>query len=207
VALLGHNGAGKSTLLRVATGLLPFESGQVAVAGHPLPVRHREAKRLVGYLPDVPPLYEALTPVEYLEYVAALWRIPAPVARERAAAYLEQYQLWNARHTWIQNLSKGMRQKVGLISVFLREPPLLLLDEPFSGLDAEACALTIRLLRNLGRDRALLVATHDVALVEQVVGRAVVLREGRVVADFAVRPGSLVRDLEQAVHRPAEAGL
>ncbi|MEW8977527.1 MAG: ATP-binding cassette domain-containing protein [Symbiobacterium sp.] len=84
--LLGHNGAGKSTLLRVATGLLPFESGQVAVAGHPLPVRHREAKRLVGYLPDVPPLYEALTPVEYLEYVAALWRIPAPVARERAAA-------------------------------------------------------------------------------------------------------------------------
>nr|WP_273377408.1 ABC transporter ATP-binding protein [Symbiobacterium thermophilum] len=206
VALLGHNGAGKSTLLRVATGLLAADGGLAIIGGLPAAAGHREAKMLVGYLPDVPPLYEALTPAEYLEYVAALWNIPSRVATERAAGYLKQYQLWEARHTWIQNLSKGMRQKVGLISVFLREPPLLLLDEPFSGLDAEAAELTVQLLRTWGDDRAVIVASHDVELVERLAERAVVLRQGRMVADLPVRRGRLATDLRQFAQGAAEVG-
>jgi len=199
VALLGHNGAGKSTLLRVASGLLPFEAGRVIVAGLPIPARHREAKERIGYLPDVAPLYEVLTPLEYLEYIATLWRLPAAAARERAVAYLKEYQLWEARNSWIQTMSKGMRQKVGLISVLMREPQILMLDEPFSGLDAEAIDLTVRILRNLSDDRTLIVASHDLEPVEQVARRAVVLRQGRVIADFPVRPGRLAGDLQHAV--------
>lgn len=181
LALLGPNGAGKSTLLRIVCGLVPFDAGSIDVAGYPLPRSHSAVKPLIGYLPDDPPLYDQLSPMEFFEYVAALWGLKPDEARERAEGYLRLYQLWHERDSWLGGFSKGMRRKVALIGLFIRTPSLLLLDEPFDGLDAAAIQTTIRLLREFTERRgALLFATHALDLAEELATHGAVLAGGRV---------------------------
>jgi ABC-2 type transport system ATP-binding protein len=183
VGFLGPNGAGKTTTLRVVSGLLRPDQGSVTIAGHPLATEPLAAKRALGFVPDRPYLYERLTAYEFLAFVAALYDVPAEVARERGEALLQRLGLLGEARDLIESYSLGMRQKTALAAALLHDPPLLLLDEPLVGLDPQGA----RVLKDLLRERAargagVLVSTHLLDVAERLCDRVVILRRGRVVA-------------------------
>ena len=180
LGLLGPNGAGKTTLLRVLSGYLPPSAGTVRVAGHDI-VRSPEAARAcVGYLPEQVPLYRELRVCEYLRYRAELKGVPD---RSRAVAQvLAQVGLEAVQTRLIGQLSKGLRQRVGLADAILHRPKLLLLDEPTDGLDPNQRAEALALIAALGRDHAVVLSTHVLPEVERVCQRLVILQKGRIAA-------------------------
>ncbi|MBY6278182.1 ATP-binding cassette domain-containing protein, partial [Symbiobacterium thermophilum] len=190
-ALLGPNGAGKSTLLRILCNLLAPKRGQVLVLGCSLPAQFDQVKAKLGYLPDNPPLYEQFSPMEHFDLIATLWGLPQAIVRERAEEYLHLLGLWHERNTWVERFSKGMRRKVALISVLVRRPPLLLLDEPLDGLDPESTDVAIELLRNYSREGTVLFTSHNQYLVDALADHAGILANGRIQWVGLYRPGQM----------------
>ncbi|HQU01186.1 MAG TPA: ABC transporter ATP-binding protein, partial [Acetobacteraceae bacterium] len=135
-ALLGPNGAGKTTSLRLIPGLLKPQSGSIQVCGIDAVADSIEARKIIAWLPDEPMLYDALTPLEYLEFVAGLWGIDARIAQARAEILLNELDLWGQRDQRCGSFSRGMKQRACLAGSLIHEPRLLLLDEPLTGLDA-----------------------------------------------------------------------
>jgi ABC-2 type transport system ATP-binding protein len=183
VGFLGPNGAGKTTTLRVTAGLLRADAGRIEIAGHPLAGQPLAAKRALGFVPDRPFLYERLTAYEFLAFVAALYDVPAELARERAVTLLTRLELLGPAGDAIESYSLGMRQKTAIAAALLHDPALLMLDEPLVGLDPQGA----RVLKDLLRERAarglgVLVSTHLLDVAERLCDRVVILRRGRVVA-------------------------
>lgn len=185
VAIIGPNGAGKSTLLKLVAGLMPQDSGSIIVHGEQQTERNNTLKKIIAYFPDDPPLYDLLNAVEYLEYVAALWDLPVETSKVHISDLMEEYQLTHASQIWIKNFSRGMRQKLGLISVFFRYPRVLLLDEPFNALDTDAVDATIRILQNLPRNCNVFIVSHDLEILQQVTDRAIVMDKGQIIAELS----------------------
>ena len=212
VGFLGPNGAGKTTTLRACSGLLTPESGRVVIAGAPLGEAPLAARARLGLVPDEPFLYERLTPVEFLEFVAALYDVPPAQASRRADQLLERFELAAAAGELIETCSRGMRQKVSIAAALLHDPPLLLLDEPLNGLDP----LAVRTLKDLLRERAarglgVLVSTHLIEVAERLCDRVVIIHRGRKRADgtpaalLAGRLGRTLEDLFLELTRDGEA--
>ena len=182
--LLGANGAGKTTTLRMVTGLLKPDAGSVEIFGIDALREPRAAKRLVAWLPDEPMLYDKLTPVEYLEFVAGLWQMPAARARERAQELLERLDLWNNRDERCEGFSRGMKQKAALAGALIHEPRLLILDEPLTGLDASIAREVKDLLLELVRAGCtVILTTHILEVAEQLVDRVGIMQAGKLVAE------------------------
>ena len=170
--LLGANGAGKTTSLRMMAGLLQPDAGDVRIHGHSMQSTPAKAKQLLAYLPDDPLLYGKLRPLEHLEFVAALWNVPAALAQSRAEACLEQLGLWEKRGDWIETLSRGMRQKLALASALVHAPSVMLLDEPLTGLDAPAARQAKDLLKNFTQEGGtVLLSTHLLDVAERMADR------------------------------------
>ena len=181
---LGPNGAGKSTTLRILTGLLAPSSGSVTIAGHDVVQDLLEVKRRIGYVPESGALYDTLTPLEYLSLVSELHSVEPSVARARIEAWIERFEIESFRHKRIADLSKGTRQKVCLISAFVHEPDVLLLDEPLNGLDVNATdAFRAELRRHADAGRTVLYSSHVLDVVERTCDRVVVLHDGKIVAE------------------------
>src|SRR5947208_15835594 len=132
-ALLGPNGAGKTTTLRMVAGLLKPNSGDIQVFGHDVLADPAAAKRVIAWAPDEPMLYDRLTPLEYLEFVAGLWGVEAKLAAERAEQLLRWLALWDQRGQRCEGFSRGMKQKTALAGALIHDPKLLILDEPLTG--------------------------------------------------------------------------
>ena len=182
-ALLGPNGAGKTTTLRMVVGLLRPDAGTVHVFGVDAWADPIAAKRLVAWLPDEPPIYDKLTPLEYLEFVAGLWSVPAEVAGPRAQALLGSLGLWEHRRERCAGFSRGMRQKMALAGALVHEPRLLILDEPLTGLDA-AAARDVKLMLDT-RVRAgatVILTTHILEVAERIADRVGVIAGGKLIA-------------------------
>lgn len=178
VAIVGANGAGKSTLLKMVAGLLPIDSGDLYVKGLEQSQNKNLIKSEIAYLPDDPPLYDLLNPLEYLEYIAALWKIPIESVRPEILELLDAYHMTSASQVWIKDFSKGMRQKLGLISVLFRKSSILLLDEPFNALDRDAIQTTIRYLQDRKFVRTVIIVSHDLEIIEQFADRVIFLQKG-----------------------------
>ncbi len=183
VGFLGPNGAGKSTTLQMLAGVLAPTAGSVTIAGHDLLAAPREARAAIGYLPDRPPLYPDLTVDEQLTYAARLHGLshreaPAAVARARGRCDLD-----GVARRLIGNLSKGFRQRVGIAQAIVHSPQVLLLDEPTSGLDPHQLQGIRALLRELARDHALLLSSHNLAEVQASCDRVLIIRQGRLLLD------------------------
>ena len=148
VGYLGPNGAGKSTTVKMLVGILQPTRGQVVVAGCDSQKDNIELKRRIGYVPEDAILYETLTPVEYLQLVGQLYHMPEKSIAEKIDDFLEVFQLTKAAHQRISSLSKGMRQKVLIISALLHNPDVLFLDEPFSNLDVSTVTLMKKILQD-----------------------------------------------------------
>ena len=187
VGYLGPNGSGKSTTVNIVVGLLEPSSGSIVLDGMNLEEDPVEYKRQIGYVPEEPFLYTHLTASEYLTLVGRLRGLPARVLDSRIAGLLELLQLHDSRYKTMRAFSKGMRQRVLLAAALLHDPKLLVLDEPFSGLDVNAGLLFRTLLTLLAAEgRMVLFSTHRFDMVEKLCSRVVMLSSGRVVAEASM---------------------
>lgn len=183
VGLLGPNGAGKTTTVRILTGLLRPTSGIVRVAGFNVEDDPIEVKKRVGYVPEAGALYETLTAREYLDLVAKIYRMDSEVAEERIGSFLRLFNLLDDRDVPTQAFSKGMKQKIAVCAALLPNPDVLLLDEPFDGLDATTALVAKDLLKELaGQGRTILLCSHILEVVEQLCTRLVIIHHGTVVS-------------------------
>ncbi|MFO0896332.1 MAG: ABC transporter ATP-binding protein [Pirellulales bacterium] len=193
VGLLGPNGAGKSTTLRMLTGILEPTSGTASVCGFDLRRDLLEVKRHVGYVPESGALFESLTGLEYLEMVAALYGIPAAVARERVGQFMTFFDLGfdTLQGKLLGAYSKGMRRKVAITSALLHNPPVVFFDEPLDGLDANAAVGFKTLIQTLaGEGKTIVYSSHILDVVERVCQRVIIVDRGRIVLDG--KPDELV---------------
>ena len=184
---LGPNGSGKSTTMKMVTGLLEKTSGDILFDGVPINRDLLAYKQRFGYVPEEPHLYSHLSGLEYLGMVGQLRGLPTKQTGERIEQLLRLLSLRDDRHAPISAYSKGMRQKVLLIAALLHNPDLLLLDEPFSGLDVATGLVLRSLIQELAaRGKVVLFSSHELETVERVCSRVVILHKGRVVADDSI---------------------
>ena len=173
--LLGPNGAGKSTVMNILTGYLSATSGQVTVAGHPLPEEAEAAKACVGYLPEQPPLYTDMTVQEYLDFAAELKGVKKADRSERVLRAARRTGLEKVLSRLIRNLSKGYRQRVGIAQALLGDPKLIILDEPTVGLDPAQVIEIRKLIRELGRSHTVILSSHILSEVQAVCQQVLIL--------------------------------
>jgi ABC-2 type transport system ATP-binding protein len=184
IGYIGPNGAGKSTTVKILCGLLSDFEGSVTVKGIDLRKDPLAVKRLIGYVPELAELYEVLTAVEFLELVAGLYEIPSERARIRIEKMLTAFGLEENMHQRMETFSKGMRQKVLLISGLMHNPDILILDEPLSGLDANNVIIVKELISKLASEgKTIFYCSHMMDVVEKVSDRIVLINDGSIVAD------------------------
>ena len=206
VGFLGPNGAGKTTTMRVLTGFLPPTSGTARVDGHDVVRQSREARSAVGYLPESAALYPEMRVREYLAYRAKLEGVSGPEVGRRVGEAIARCLLEEVAGRKIDNLSKGYRQRAALAGALVHQPPVLVLDEPTVGLDPAQIIRIRETIRELGRDRAVLLSTHILPEVEAVCDRVLIIDRGRIVAEG--RPDELRRRLSGSpIVRAAFRGL
>ena len=201
--VLGPNGAGKSTTLRIMVGILKADGGEVSLLGGPV---SRQGMRRVGYLPEERGLYRSMTPMGILVYLARLKGVRADVARRRAAALLEAHGLGGYAHKRIKALSKGMAQKVQILGAMIHEPDLIILDEPFSGLDPVNQQTVEALIRaQAGAGRTVLFSTHVMEHAERMCNHIVLFARGR--AAFCGSMGEALAAVPRAALLETEGGF
>ena len=189
VGLLGPNGAGKSTTIKILTGMLLPTSGTAEVGGFDVVQDPLNVKRIIGYVPETGAVFEALTGWEYLQLVAALYRIPEADAARRIERFAEFFDLTSTtlQDKQLSAYSKGMRQKVVITAALLHNPEVVFLDEPLNGLDANAALSLKTLITSLARDgKTIVYCSHILDVVERICERVVIIHEGSIVADGTV---------------------
>ncbi len=183
-ALLGPNGAGKTTTLKIVAGLLRPDGGSVSVFGIDALADPIAAKQLIAWVPDEPMIYDKLTPLEYLEFVAGLWSIDGAIAEPRARELIDWLGLGACANDRCQGFSRGMRQKVALAGALVHEPRLLILDEPLIGLDAGSARQVKKVLgERAAGGAAVVMTTHILEVAERMAERIGVIDKGRLVAE------------------------
>ena len=182
VGFLGPNAAGKTTTMRIITGYLGPTKGTVKIAGYDVLTHSLEARRHIGYLPEAVPLYADMAVRDYLTYMANLRSVPSAKLKNRVDDVIEQCHLGEYVDVHIGKLSKGYRQRVGVAQAIVHEPEVLILDEPTIGIDPIQIASTRQLIRDLGKERTVLISTHILPEVSVLCERAIIIDHGRVVA-------------------------
>ena len=211
VGFLGPNGAGKTTTMKILTCFIAPSDGTARVAGADIfddPIAVREA---IGYLPESTPLYTEMLVLEYLEYAGKMRGLSGETQQARLRKVIEETSLGDVVGKSIGELSKGFRQRVGLAQALIHEPPVLILDEPMSGLDPNQAAEIRELIREIGRERTIILSTHNLSEVQVTCGRVLIISEGTLVADdtpeeLAARAGKprFIATLRRNGHSPAE---
>lgn len=176
---VGHNGAGKTTLIRSIVSVTGFDAGDIRIAGQSVKTDALACKRLTAYVPDNPDIYEFLTGIQYLDYLSDIFEIPADVREPRIRLYADRLGLTSALGDLVSSYSHGMRQKLVLIGALVHEPTLLVLDEPFVGLDPEASFHVKEMLRELaGRGSAVFFSSHVLEVVEKLCNKVAIIKQG-----------------------------
>jgi ABC-2 type transport system ATP-binding protein len=209
IGYIGPNGAGKSTTVKVLTGIIQDYTGEVVVAGKLLKDNLMEIKRSIGYIPELAELYDLLTPREYLSFIGKLYHLEHHIINERAERMLNEFGLLPNIDQRMDSFSKGMRQKVLLTSGLLHNPSIVILDEPLSGLDANAVILVKELLQVLKQEgKTIFYCSHMMDVVEKVSERVVLIDKGRIIANatMAELKEGTSSSLEQIFARLTDAG-
>lgn len=192
---LGPNGAGKSTTMNIMTGYLGATEGEVLINGHDILNEPEQAKRQIGYLPEIPPLYPEMKVEEYLNFAAELKRIPRKERKAAVKEVMEVVKLEEVAGRLIKNLSKGYRQRVGLAQAILGFPEIIILDEPTVGLDPKQIIEIRELIRELAKDHTIILSSHILAEIQEVCDHILIISRGRLVASDT--PENLEKMLSQ----------
>lgn len=209
IGYIGPNGAGKSTTVKILTGIIQDYEGNVMVKGQLLKDHVLEVKRMVGYIPEVAEIYDLLTPREYLWFVGKLYHMPDQQIEERATRMLASFSLADNMDQRMDSFSKGMKQKVLITSGLIHNPSIVILDEPLSGLDANAVILVKELLQALKQEgKTIFYCSHMMDVVEKVSDRIVLIDKGAIVADgtFDELKGDGNESLERIFSRLTSGG-
>lgn len=184
---IGHNGAGKTTTLKACAGILPFDAGDIRVDGLSIREKPLLCKQRIAYLPDNPDLYEFMTGIQFLNFVADIFGISAELRKERIRAYADAFELTENLAEPISAYSHGMKQKLAIISAWLHEPKLILMDEPFVGLDPKASHTLKGMMRELcNAGSAIFFSTHVLEVAEKLCDKVAIIRNG-----CLIRSGSM----------------
>ena len=180
---IGHNGAGKSTTIRAAVGVLDFTEGDILIDGHSVKKEPTECKKITAYIPDNPDIYDNLTGMQYLNFVADVFDIGVQEREERIEKYAAMFEITEALTEPISSYSHGMKQKVAIISALIHEPKLLVLDEPFVGLDPKATFTLKEIMREMCKNgSAVFFSTHVLDVAEKLCNKVAIIKQGKLVA-------------------------
>jgi len=180
--LLGPNAAGKTTTMRILTGFLPATDGKASVGGFDVFEQPNEVKKILGYLPEILPLYPDMTVTEYLRFIAAIKQIPAPKRKEAVAKAVKISGLESVKGRLIKNISRGFKQRVGIAQALVHDPKVIILDEPTIGLDPAQIIEIRSLIKSLRGEHTIILSTHILAEVTQTCDGVVIVNEGRLMA-------------------------
>lgn len=180
---IGHNGAGKSTTIRAVVGVLDFTEGDIYIDGHSVKNEPMECKKITAYIPDNPDLYENLTGIQYLNFVSDVFNLDAKVREERITKYADMFEITFALGDTISSYSHGMKQKVAIISALIHNPKLIVLDEPFVGLDPKATFKLKEVMHELCKEgTAIFFSTHVLDVAEKLCNKVAIIKQGKIVA-------------------------
>lgn len=194
---LGPNGAGKTTTMNIMTGYLAATSGKVEIHGYDILTQPEEAKRCIGYLPEVPPLYQDMTVIEYLLFVAELKKVAKKERKEQIQEILQMVELKGVENRLIRNLSKGYRQRVGLAQAIIGYPDVIILDEPMVGLDPKEIIEIRALIKKLAENHTVILSSHILSEVSTVCDHIMIISHGKLVASDS--PEGLQKRMETSV--------
>ena len=197
---IGHNGAGKTTTLRCTAGILSYEQGTITVNGTDLQKAPVKAKMQMAYLPDNPDLYEQLTGIKFLNFICDMYDVPQEVREERIRTLAEDFEIYGNLGDPLKSYSHGMKQKTAVIAALIHEPKLLILDEPFVGLDPKASYLLKQKMKELcASGSSIFFSSHVLEVVENLCDRIAILRQGEIVMsgtpEEILRQGQTLEDL------------
>ena len=196
---IGHNGAGKSTTIRAVVGVLDFTEGEIAIDGHSVKREPIACKRVTAYIPDNPDLYENLTGIQYLNFVADVFGIGAAEREARIQKYADLFEITDALGDLIGSYSHGMKQKTAIISALIHEPKLLVLDEPFVGLDPKATFTLKEIMREMcQKGTAIFFSTHVLDVAEKLCNKVAIIKRGRIIASGTMEELTEGHSLEEA---------
>ncbi len=181
---IGHNGAGKTTTIKCVVGILPFEKGQILIDGKDITKSPIECKKIMAYIPDNPDLYELLTGIQYLNFICDLYNISALDRKETIDKYAEMFAISQNLGDLIQSYSHGMKQKLALISALVRKPKLLILDEPFVGLDPKAAFQVKEIMKKMCEEgSSIFFSTHVLEVAEKLCDKVAIIKDGKIVCN------------------------
>ncbi len=196
---IGHNGAGKSTTIRAVVGVLDFTEGEIFIDGHSVRDEPMACKQVTAYIPDNPDLYENLTGIQYLNFIADIFGISAAEREERIKKYAGLFEITNDLGDLIQSYSHGMKQKVAIISALIHEPRLLVLDEPFVGLDPKASFTLKEIMHEMcSRGMAIFFSTHVLDVAEKLCNKVAIIKHGRIIFSGTMEELTEGHSLEEA---------
>ncbi len=195
---IGHNGAGKSTTIRAVVGVLDFTEGEIYIDGHSVKTEPMECKRITAYIPDNPDLYENLTGIQYLNFISDVFGIGRTEREERIRKYADLFEITSSLGDLIGSYSHGMKQKVAIISALIHRPRLLVLDEPFVGLDPKASFTLKELMHEMCREgTAVFFSTHVLDVAEKLCNKVAIIKQGRIIAAGAMEELTEGHSLEE----------
>ena len=195
---IGHNGAGKSTTIRAVVGVLDFTEGDIFIDGHSVKTESMECKKVTAYIPDNPDLYENLTGIQYLNFISDVFEISPEIREERIKKYGDLFEITSALGDQIGSYSHGMKQKVAIISALIHEPKLLVLDEPFVGLDPKASFTLKEVMREMcERGTAVFFSTHVLDVAEKLCNKIAIIKQGKIIASGTIEELTGGRSLEE----------
>ena len=179
---IGHNGAGKTTTLKAVAGILPFDQGEITVGGLSMKADPLICKRQMAYIPDNPDLYEFMTGIQFLNFIADIFAVPADVRQERIREYAGRFELTGDLGQPIAAYSHGMKQKLAIISAWLHQPKLIIMDEPFVGLDPKAAHILKSMMREVcDQGGAIFFSTHVLEVAEKLCDKVAIIKGGRLI--------------------------
>ena len=196
---IGHNGAGKSTTIRAVVGVLDFEEGEILIDGHSVKKEPMECKKVTAYIPDNPDLYESLTGIQYLNFIADVFEIGANEREESIKKYADAFEITESLGDTINSYSHGMKQKLAIISALIHEPKLLVLDEPFVGLDPKAAFILKGIMMDMcSKGTAIFFSTHVLDVAEKLCNKVAIIKKGRIIASGTMDELTEGHSLEEA---------
>ena len=204
---IGHNGAGKSTTIRAIVGVLDFTEGDIYIDGHSVKDEPLECKKITAYIPDNPDLYENLTGIQYLNFVADVFEISAAEREERIGKYADMFEITEALGDLISSYSHGRKQKVAIISALIHDPKLLVLDEPFVGLDPKATFTLKEIMHEMcGKGTAIFFSTHVLDVAEKLCNKIAIIKKGKIITSGTIEELTHGQSLEEAFLEVYDAG-